>query len=145
MEYYIYTDGAASSERNVIGCAYFIMTSETFIHTNTVRVENCNNPTQAETIAIGVATMYMLKNVEFKDGDTVGFYSDCLSTIEFCKKYIDNDLEVWTKNTLVSSSIQQLRDLRNIVPVSFIKVKGHKGKLTPNTYVDRLATFALYR
>ncbi len=143
MKYLVYTDGASNQVEKCVGCAYFIMADKTYITSGSVKVQGMTNPTQAETIAVGLASGSLIKDIKFEDGDSVEFYIDCTSTISFCETYARNKRPIRTKNERVTLAINVLRKLVESVDVSFYHVKGHTNTMNPNSYVDKLAKLAI--
>lgn len=145
MKYMVYTDGAGSFEKKQAGCAYYIMSETDFIGSDYKTLKDTHNPTQAETISVGLAANYLLDNVEFQKDDRVEFYIDCVSTISYCRKYTKEEpnSRVASNNRRVVSAISYLRTLNEKTSIYFFKVKGHKAVANPNSYVDRLAKFGV--
>ena len=145
MKYSVYTDAAASADLNMIGCAYLILTDDTYIASESVKITDTNNPTYAEVVSVGLAAAYLLDNVELTAGDTVTYHSDCLSAVEFCRAHMKEKSVIKCSSHIVRSSIKVTRMLSDKCKVVFLKVHGHKGVLNPNTVVDRLAKLPLRR
>lgn len=145
MKYVIYTDAAASANMNLIGCAYLILTDDSYIASESVKITDNSNPTYAEVVSVGLAAAYMLDNVELAADDSVTYYSDCLSAVEFCRAHMNNGEIIKCSSTIVRNSIKVTRLLGSKCKVAFQKVHGHKNTLNPNTVVDRLAKLPLRR
>lgn len=141
MKYIVYTDAAGSYEDNKVGCAFIILTNEHFVASNYYTIEGMSNPTFAETIAVGLASGYLVENVKLNPDDVVEFNIDCISTIEFCNKHAKKDREgnIPSSEMKVVVAVQLLRSLYNKCKVNLFKVKAHKAVLNPNSYVDRLS------
>lgn len=145
MKYVVYTDGAGSIERKMIGCSYLILTETRYISSDSISVKNLDNPTYAETISVGLAAAYLLDNVELSSADIVEFNIDCLSTIDFYRAYVNNNNAVRSRIKQIVNSVAIVRQLTEKCTVRFQKVRAHKNTINPNTYVDRLAKLAVRR
>lgn len=145
MKYTIYTDAAASEPKNISGCSYLILTDDSYIHSDSIRIRGLTNPKQAETISIGLAAAYLIDNVEMKDEDVVEFNVDSFSAIEFCSDALKDDRTIVCSAKQVVNSIKILRQLNDRCTINFQKVRGHKERINPNTFVDRLAKIAIRR
>ena len=145
MKYTIYTDGAYTQIKNLCGCSYLILTDTHYIHSDSVTLLDVSKPTNAETVSVGLAAEYLLDNVHLEKDDVVTFNIDCLSTISFCKKYVNEKGIVMSNSSKVITAIGTLRALSRKCKVRFEKVHGHKKVINPNTYVDRLAKIAIRR
>lgn len=143
MRYTVYTDGARSIEKQVVGCSYLILTETDYISSDAVKLKGIANPTQAETISVGLAAAYFIDNIELNTDDIVEFNIDCASTIEFYNKYVSDTGKVRTNVKAVVNSVFVLRQLNAKCTVRFQKVRGHKNVINPNTFVDRLAKLAI--
>lgn len=145
MKYKVYTDGAYSQDKGVGGSSYLILTDTHYISSDSSTLNRIDNPTNAETAAVGNAAAYLLKNVGVTSDDTVEFHIDCLATVTFCRKQAHMKGMVYSNNQKVITAIQNVRKLAKVCPVVFTKVKGHKNVMTPNTVVDRLSKLAVRR
>lgn len=145
MRYTVYTDGAGSVEKNVAGCSYLILTESDFINSESVRIEELDNPTHAETISVGLAAAYFIDNVDLKETDVIEFNIDCASAIKFYKRYAYNTGKIQSNVKAIINSVQVVRRLTSMCDVRFCKVRGHKNSINPNTYVDRLSKLAIRR
>lgn len=145
MQYSVYTDAAASTEKNCVGCAYLIITDNDYVNSKTVTVAGFDNPTEAETVALGIAANYLMESVDLQKTDSVQFLTDCTAAVKFARQYMKNDDKVRSKNEYVRSSITMLRELDKMVKLSFNKVAGHKASCNPNKHVDALAKLAIRR
>lgn len=145
MKYIVYTDGAGSEKSNKVGISYIIMGDTTYVNSDFKQIPGMSNPTQAETIAVGLAAGYLIRNVELTKEDTVEFYIDCASTINYLNNFTGSSIDRQYKgfNEYIRLSVSRVQSLAKTVNVSFNKVKGHKAKVNPNSYVDRLAKLAL--
>lgn len=143
MRYVIYSDGASSTEKNMIGCGYLVLTENTYVASDNIRIKGQSNPTQAETISVGLAAAYAMDNLDLHKDDTIEFYIDCAPTIDFINKYIGNNDRVYSSNKQVIASVNVVRELCKRCNVELLKVRGHKVKKNPNTYVDRLAKLSI--
>lgn len=145
MKYIVYTDAAVSPNNGLSGCGYCILTDDTYIASDSVRVTQTTNPTHAEVVSIGLAAAHLLDEVNLQGGDLIEFNSDCLSAVEFCKKYARGNAYVPCSAEVVRNSMAIVRRLARKYCVEFHKVHGHKDKLNPNTFVDRLAKLPVRR
>lgn len=145
MKYIVYTDAAVSPGNGVSGCGYCILTDDTYVDSDSVRVTQTTNPTHAEVVSIGLAAACLIDKVDLQDGDCIEFNSDCLSAVEFCKRYSHNKSYVPCSAEIVRNSMAIIRKLAKDYSVEFHKVHGHKDKLNPNTFVDRLAKLPVRR
>ena len=143
MRYIVYSDGASSVEKNIIGCGFLIITESHYIASDNVKIKGQSNPTQAETIGVGLAAAYIVDNLKLDADDTIEFYTDCAPTIEFINKYIGNRDKVFSNNRQVVASINIIRKLAKQYKVEVNKVKGHKVQMNPNKFVDRLAKLSI--
>ena len=141
MKYIVYTDAAGSYEDNKVGCAFIILTNEHFVASNYYTIEGMSNPTFAETIAVGLASGYLVENVKLNPDDVVEFNIDCISTIDFCEKHAKKDRtgNIPSPEIKVVVAVKLLRSLYAKCRVNLFKVKAHKAVLNPNSYVDRLS------
>lgn len=146
MKYIVYTDAAASVPKDISGCSYLILTDSLYIHSDSIRVRGLTNPKQAETISIGLAAAHLIDNVKLEAGDTVEFNVDSFSAIQFCSDALaDHSSIVMCGAKQVINSIKVLRLLDDKCNINFQKVRGHKERINPNTFVDRLAKIAIRR
>lgn len=146
MLYRVYTDGSGSDLQKIIGAAYLILTEDTYICHGSATVRGIDNPTYAETIAVGLAAQDLLDSNKLTKEDEIVFYIDCVSTIKFCKKLCKRDPEANISSIpLVKASITIVRELCKTCKVSFEKVRSHQDKVNPNTFVDKLAKFCIRR
>lgn len=145
MKYTVYTDAASSAEKGLSGCAYCVLTEDTYIASDSVRVPQATNPTHAEVVSIGLAAAHLIDMIELSNEDSVEFYSDCSSAIEFCKNCLATKGGVPCSALIVKNSIKVIRQLGKKCSLTFEKVHGHKNKLNPNTFVDRLAKLPVRR
>lgn len=143
MKYTVYTDGAYRSEDKVAGCSYLIITPTRYISSNSHKVDGIDSATLAETMAVALSAMYLLNNTELTKDDVVEFNIDCLSTIDFYNNHAFSNGSIMSKVPAIRSAVGVVRRLAKICNVSFEKVKGHKNKIGPNTFVDRLAKIAV--
>lgn len=143
MRYIVYSDGASSLEKNMIGCGFLILTESNYIASDNVKIKGQSNPTQAETIGVGLAAAYMIDNLSLTESDVVEFFVDCAPTIDFVKKYVDNNDKVFSNNKQVVASVNIVRKLAKVCKVELTKVRGHKVQMNPNKFVDRLAKLSI--
>lgn len=144
MFYNVYTDGACSDIIKTVGCAYCVFTNTEFIYSSCTKLPNMHNPTHAETISVGLALSYLLSNCNLKPEDTIQINVDCNAVIDFCTSYQDNNNSIRSNVSTVRSTIKIVREVSKKCTLKFRRVRGHKGFLNPNTYVDRLAKFAMW-
>ena len=147
MKYVVYTDGAGDKANDSIGCAYLIITDTTYIDSSYFNIKGMSNPTQAETIAVGLAAGWIVENLKLTKEDSVEFYIDCASTIEYCNKFAVKNQVKNFKNKIqhVKLAIELLQQLVEITEVELHKIKAHKSRVNPNSYMDRLAKLAIRR
>ena len=145
MKYVVYTDGAYAQGKALGGCSYIILTDTHYISSDSTTLKQIGNPTNAETVAVGLAAAYLLDEKKVTENDSVEFKIDCLSTVTFCTKNVNTSGKVFSNNKKVIASIQVIRKLAKTCPVTFEKVKAHKNVLSPNTVADRLAKLAIRR
>jgi len=145
MKYVVYTDGAYAQGKALGGCSYIILTDTNYISSDSTTLKQIGNPTNAETVAVGLAAAYLLDEKKVTENDSVEFKIDCLSTVTFCTKNANTSGKVFSNNKKVIASIQAIRKLAKTCPVTFEKVKAHKNVLSPNTVADRLAKLAIRR
>lgn len=148
MLYEVYTDGAnASVNEKLSGSSYLILCDDNYVTSSSSKLIGVANPTYAETIAVGLASRYLLENADIKPEDTVRFNIDCKSTVEFCDRYVTQLSKdtVPSKLKAVVASINIIRELSKKCSVQFRTIRGHKDFLNPNTFVDRLAKLAIRR
>lgn len=145
MKYVIYTDAASSVQKRMSGCSFIIMTDVNYISSDSVKVNSTHNPTHAEVVSIGLAAAYAIDKLNPTEDDEFEFYSDCLSAIEFCIENVKTNKVVPCGSKVVVNSMKVIRELCNCSRVTFQKVHGHKDKINPNTFVDRLAKLPLRR
>lgn len=145
MKYVVYTDGSYAQEKKLGGGSYIILTDTTYVSSDSITLKQIDNPTNAETIAIGLAAAYLVDVVKVTEDDVIEFYTDCLSSVSFCSKNANTTGKVFSNNRKVIASIQAIRKLAKTCPVTFEKVRAHKNVLSPNTVADRLAKLAIRR
>lgn len=145
MKYVVYTDGAYAQAKALGGCSYLILTDTNYISSDSTTLKQIGNPTNAETVAVGLAAAYLMDEEKVTENDSVEFKIDCLSTVTFCNKNANTSGKVFSNNRKVIASIQAIRKLAKTCPVTFEKVRAHKNVLSPNTVADRLAKLAIRR
>lgn len=145
MKYVVYTDGAYAQVKALGGCSYIILTDTNYISSDSTTLKQIDNPTNAETVAVGLAAAYLMDEAKVTENDSVEFKIDCLSTVTFCTKNANTSGKVFSNNRKVIASIQAIRKLAKTCPVTFEKVRAHKNVLSPNTVADRLAKLAIRR
>ena len=145
MRYVVYTDGAYAQVKTLGGCSYIILTDTNYISSDSTTLKQIDNPTNAETVAVGLAAAYLMDEEKVTENDSVEFKIDCLSTVTFCTKNANTSGKVFSNNRKVIASIQAIRKLAKTCPVTFEKVRAHKNVLSPNTVADRLAKLAIRR
>lgn len=147
MKYTVYTDAASSTEKGLSGCAYVIFTDDMYISSDSVKVVATTNPTHAEVVSIGLAAACLIDDeaLTLSKEDSVEFYSDCFSAITFCQQCLGNLGNIPSGSKVVRNSIIVLRRLAKVSNVTFQKVRGHKDRTNPNTFVDRLAKLPVRR
>ena len=145
MKYVVYTDGAYAQAKALGGCSYLILTDTNYISSDSTTLKQIGNPTNAETVAVGLAAAYLMDEEKVTENDSVEFKIDCLSTVTFCTKNSKTSGKVFSNNRKVIASIQAIRKLAKTCPVTFEKVRAHKNVLSPNTVADRLAKLAIRR
>lgn len=145
MRYIVYTDGAGSTEKNVAGCSYLILTETDYINSESVQLSGIDNPTHAETISVGLAAAYFIDNIKLSKDDIIEFNIDCASAINFYNRYAYKDGKVKSNVKSIINSVFIVKQLVSKCTVRFQKVRGHKSTINPNTYVDRLAKLAIRR
>lgn len=145
MKYTVYTDAAASLDKGLSGCGYCILTDDMYIASDSIRLTQTTNPTHAEVVSIGLVAACLIDEVEVKKGDEVVIFSDSSSAIEFCENCLATGGIIPCSAVIVVNSIKVLRRLGSYCTISFEKVHGHKDKLNPNTFVDRLAKLPIRR
>ena len=145
MKYVVYTDAASSSQKRVSGCSYIILTDKTYVSSDSVKVNSTSNPTHAEVVSIGLAAAYAIDHLNPSEEDEFEFFSDCFSAIKFCNQCLESTGIVPSNSRVVINSINILRKLSEKSKVVFQKVHGHKDRINPNTFVDRLAKLPLRR
>ena len=145
MTYTVYTDGAYSEVKKVVGCAYLITTDKTFVSCDSVRVETESSPTQAEMLAVGLACAYFIDNCNLSEEDEIVFNIDSLYAVKLCNEYKSSFKGKYIKYEVDKRTLKLLQKLSKICKVEIRKVKGHKDKLNSNMFVDRLAKVAVRR
>ena len=145
MKYVVYTDGAYAQAKALGGCSYLILTDTNYISSDSTTLKQIDNPTNAETVAVGLAAAYLMDEEKVTENDSVEFKIDCLSTVTFCTKNANTSGKVFSNNRKVIASIQAIRKLAKTCQVTFEKVRAHKNVLSPNTVADRLAKLAIRR
>lgn len=142
MNYYVYTDGAYSTERGIGSWAYLIYTDKHFIEWNSNKTSFILSPTFAEDIAIGVACHSLIEKGLTKD-DKVIIYTDSLATVKLLSAILEKGIEFRSKDILIIDAIKNLKHLDSITNIEFCKVRGHKNIINPNICVDRMAKYDL--
>lgn len=145
MRYKVFTDGAASNEKNVAGCAYLILTETDYVQSESVQLKGLSNPTHAETISVGLAAAYFVDSVKLNPDDEIEFNTDCIAAMEFYREHAFNTGVIKSGTAEIIASVKIVRQLSKKCKIRFQKVKGHKKVINPNTYVDRLAKLAIRR
>jgi ribonuclease HI len=139
MRYYVYCDGAYSVERGVGAWSFLIFTNVRYIFWGSNKTRFITTPTYAEDVAMGMACHWLANNSVLMKNDIITIYSDSLATIDFMKSIIDSGKSFKFNDKLVDDAIQNIRKLSTMCTVEFIKVHGHRKKLSPNKCVDRHA------
>lgn len=143
MNYYVYTDGAYSSERGVGSWSYLIYTDTHFIEWVSNKSVHIKKPTYAEDIAIGMASHTLIERKLTKN-DKVIINTDSLSTLKLLDSILKCDNQWFgTSDVLVQDCIDNLIKLNKMTNIELYKVHGHRNTLSPNTCVDRMAKYAL--
>jgi ribonuclease HI len=142
MDYYVYTDGAYSTERGIGAWSFLIFTDRRFIMWKSNKSEHISSALFAEDIAIGLAC-YFMNTMHLDKKDRVFIYSDSLGAVELFSKITSNTQPRRHRNKLVQDAVDNYTSLANKTKVSAIKVSAHKKILTPNTCTDRLAKYHL--
>lgn len=142
MNYYVYTDGAYSTERGIGSWAYLIYTDKNFIEWNSNKTSFISSPTYAEDIAIGVACHSLIDRGLTME-DKVILYTDSLATVKLLSNIIEKGIEFKSKDILIIDAIKNLQHLNEITNIEFCKVHGHRNVLNPNICVDRMAKYVL--
>lgn len=142
MRYYVYTDGAYSSERGVGAWSYLIYTDTSFIEWVSNKSVHIKKPTHAEDIAIGIAS-HTLIEMKLTKEDTVVINTDSLSTIKLLESVLGGSNWFGTSDIIVQDCIKNVMKLGEMTNIELIKIHGHRNKLSPNTCVDRMAKYAL--
>lgn len=145
MTYTVYTDGAYSEVKKVVGSSFLIITEDTFIACDSVRVETDASPTQAEMFAVGLACAYLIDNCNIEKDDEVIFNIDSLYTVKMCNEYKESFKGKYIKYKVEKNSLTAIQQLARLCNVEIRKVRGHKDKLNSNMFVDRLAKVAVRR
>lgn len=144
MDYVVYADGAYSLDTKKAGCAYCILTKDTYVASDSIRVDNIDSSAHAETVSIGLACAYLLDSNILKPEDSVMIKTDSQSAIDFCTMCIETK-RTPSSNHVVRGAMTILIQVSEKCSLSFTKDFGHKNVLCPNTYVDRLAKIAIRR
>lgn len=142
MRYYVYTDGAYSSERGVGSWSYLIYTDTNFIEWVSNKSVHIKKPTYAEDIAIGIAS-HTLIDMKLTKDDTVIINTDSLSTLKLLESIIGGSTSFGTSDIIVQDCIKNFMKLNEITNVELLKTHAHRNSLNPNTCVDRMAKYAL--
>lgn len=145
MKYTIYTDGSYSTGKKIGGCSYLILTPKLYIHSASVSLDYISSNTEAETIAPALGTIYLIENNLLNKDDVVEFNIDCFAAINLYKDYLESGSIAKGVKEQIKGAAEIIKQLSNICKVEFNKVKAHKDKFNPNTYVDRLAKIAIRR
>ena len=138
MKYYVYTDACSSAERKKSSYGFLILTDDRYITSDGGALTMCT-PTYAEDYAIGLACQYITDNIDINEDDIVTVYTDCAAAIKLFKTLLKVENFKERDNDLASKSITRARVLSSKCKFRFYKVKGHRDKLNPNTFVDRIA------
>lgn len=145
MKYYIYTDGAYNHPEKKASASFLIFTDNTYVTANYEKIVGVKAPSEAETVAVGLASAYALQFIDLKKGDEVEFFIDCASTISFVNRLVfenPNDKRISASKQIVGS-IFAIRALKDKVTIKLSKVRAHKGEVNPNNYVDKLAKLGI--
>lgn len=145
MTYTVYTDGAYSETKKVVGSSFLIITEDTFVACDSVRIEAKASPTQAEMLAAGLACAYLIDNCNLSSEDEVIFNIDSLYTVNMFTQYKESFNGKWIKHKADKTSLIALQRLAKLCKVEIRKIRGHKDKLNSNMFVDRLAKVAVRR
>lgn len=142
MRYYVYTDGAYSSERGVGSWSYLIYTDTNFIEWVSNKSVHIKKPTYAEDIAIGIAS-HTLIDMKLTKDDTVIINTDSLSTLKLLESIAGGSTSFGTSDIIVQDCIKNFMKLNEVTNVELLKTHAHRNSLNPNTCVDRMAKYAL--
>lgn len=149
MTYLVYTDAACRPQGDMktgkIASSFFIKLEEKFI------AQQANNHTEdgnifiAESLAVGVAVEYLLKEKHITSDDRVVLHTDSLAVIDFFK----NVKHATEMPTIYDKRLEQvwrtLKELTDTCTWYFQKVRSHKTDVVDgNKVADRLAKYALY-
>lgn len=140
--YRVYTDGSVDETQTGSGSAFVAFTNKSFL-SNGYHYYTGSNSAHAETLAIGLACDSILDNEELTltKEDTVVFYVDCMSALNYMKAQLASNNPVNGKPVL-RNAVNKLRQLNEITTVSLRKTKAHKSVFDSNIYVDALAKYA---
>lgn len=142
MDYYVYADGAFSSERGVGSWSYLVFTDIRFLNWESGKSMFITSPTYAEDIAVGMACYYLLTKILTKK-DRIIIHSDSLSTIKLITNVLDKNYNFKSNDTLVQDAVESIKKLSEKTRVELCKVHSHKNTLNPNICVDRMAKYYL--
>lgn len=143
MKYYVYCDGAYSTERGVGAWSFLIFTDVRYIYWNSNKSRFITTPTYAEDVAMGMACHYLATHAVVNENDVVMIFSDSLSTIQLMNNLLTRNKEFKFNDQLVADSINNIKELNELCHVEFVKVHSHRAKLNPNICVDRMAKYYL--
>lgn len=142
MKYMVFTDGACNTAKSKISSAFVIFTEEDFIVARAYVFDGLHSY-NAETIAIGSAAEYLLKEVNILPDDKVVIITDSKQARDYLSKAKEiGGLKCANKTT--QFAIKMYIDLCNrVVDVKIKQTKGHRDGSNENKYADRLAKQSL--
>ena len=143
MLYSVYTDGSVDEAASKIASTFLIYTDDSFIALDSALFKG-KFSSIAETLAIGVAAQYILRNLDITKDGTVVFHTDSRSSKIFLKNHLDEEEDMRTPNDQrVKIVVDTMKLLTSKCNVEFKKVKAHEVSLSGNNVVDRIAKLSL--
>lgn len=143
MVYNIYTDGSLNIDNDKFSWSYLIFTSDEYIIWNGGKVEDTDvNTNTVEITAISLAFYWIANNRVLYPTDEIVIYTDSKAALLFYSK-MNGKKSMCGNDKYLNCAYDNYHILANKARIKFVKVRGHRKKITPNILVDRLAKLYL--
>lgn len=130
-------------EKQIVCGAYFIRTKTRYIH-NGVRAYRGYSVAVAEAMAVGLAAEYLRKASALHEGDSVSFYIDSESALEFLQSAVNGSKKrASAKDIKARLAWSVVRELSQEYKVVLHKIYAHDRSWNGNSVADSLAKCGL--
>ena len=138
MHYHVFTDGTINKEDSMGFLAFMIHTDDNFITIKSDKIDT-THITVTETLAVGKACKFLLKDVGLTAKDKVTLYVDAQAAISYISAYLDGERRATKDERIVQTCI--LADYINkLCDLKFVKVKSHTMTYNGNDVADLVTT-----